>query len=59
MDLDDFWKHLSSRSIANMEKVCMKGYCPICEYWAEEITWPDGVIRQRINLYYTEVDYDT
>lgn len=59
MDLDDFWKHLSSRSVANLEKVCMRRNCPICEWWAEEVVWPDRIVRQRINLYYTEVDYDT
>ncbi len=55
MEIDDFWKHLSSRSVTNMEKVCMKRNCPICEWWAEEVTWEDGVARQRINLYYSEV----
>lgn len=54
MKLNDFWKHLSDRSIANLNKVCMKRNCPICEYWAEEVMWEDGIARQRVNLYHSD-----
>ena len=56
--IEDFWKHLSSRSTANMEKVCMKRNCDICEYWAELVPWPDGTTRQRLNLYYNDQGRD-
>lgn len=40
---NELWIHLADRSLANLEKVCMKRNCQICEkYW-----------RLGVDLYHT------
>ncbi len=35
--IEEFMAHLAGRSIKNLELVCMKRNCPICEYWVGRI----------------------
>jgi len=49
-DLTPLFIHLAGRSVANMEKVCMKGNCIVCNFWFEVVG---------VNLYEVEHGEDT